>query len=154
MSCAALASGGGTQGQRAGCLPARETRAGPSRRCRASHWGAPNDARLRAARRARGLAVGRPKALDPSKAALARRMQTSGEPVKTTAATLECEPRDGLPCDRRGGRRVIPVRLIKQLADSLARWDGRGPTPDDDLEAGKEMAAAIMSLLVWHSSQP
>jgi hypothetical protein len=49
---------------------------------------------------------------------------------------------------------VIPVRLIKQLADSLARWDGRGPTPDDDLEAGKEMAAAIMSLLVWHSSQP
>jgi hypothetical protein len=49
---------------------------------------------------------------------------------------------------------MIPVRLIKQLADSLARWDGRGPTPDDDSEAGKEMAAAIMSLLVWHSSQP
>jgi DNA invertase Pin-like site-specific DNA recombinase len=42
----------------------------------------------REARRARGQAIGRPKALDPSKAALARRMQASGEPVKTIAETL------------------------------------------------------------------
>jgi hypothetical protein len=48
---------------------------------------------------------------------------------------------------------MIPIHLIKQLADALARWDGRGPTPADDSEAGREMAAAIMSLLAWHSSQ-
>lgn len=42
----------------------------------------------REARRARGQAIGRPKALDPSKAALARRMQSSGEPVTTIAAAL------------------------------------------------------------------
>ena len=39
-------------------------------------------------RRARGQAIGRPKALDKSKAALARRMHASGEPVSTIAATL------------------------------------------------------------------
>lgn len=43
----------------------------------------------REARRVRGQAIGRPKALDPSKAALARRMQASGEPVKTIAETLK-----------------------------------------------------------------
>jgi DNA invertase Pin-like site-specific DNA recombinase len=42
----------------------------------------------REARRARGQAIGRPKALDKSKAALARRMQASGEPVSTIAGTL------------------------------------------------------------------
>lgn len=42
----------------------------------------------REARRARGQHVGRPKALDPSKAALARRMQAAGEPVTTIAAAL------------------------------------------------------------------
>ena len=42
----------------------------------------------REARRARGQSIGRPKALDPSKAALARRMQASGEPVTTIAAAL------------------------------------------------------------------
>jgi DNA invertase Pin-like site-specific DNA recombinase len=42
----------------------------------------------REARRARGQAIGRPKALDPSKAALARRMQASGEPVTTIATAL------------------------------------------------------------------
>ena len=45
-------------------------------------------AAAREARRARGQAIGRPKALDTSKAALARRMHTSGEPVSTIAATL------------------------------------------------------------------
>jgi DNA invertase Pin-like site-specific DNA recombinase len=42
----------------------------------------------REARRARGQSIGRPKALDPSKAALAKRMQTAGEPVATIAAVL------------------------------------------------------------------
>jgi DNA invertase Pin-like site-specific DNA recombinase len=42
----------------------------------------------REARRARGQHIGRPKALDQSKAALARRMRGSGEPVSTIAATL------------------------------------------------------------------
>jgi len=42
----------------------------------------------REARRARGQSVGRPKVLNPSKAALARRMQAAGEPVATIAAAL------------------------------------------------------------------
>jgi DNA invertase Pin-like site-specific DNA recombinase len=42
----------------------------------------------REARRARGQSVGRPKALAPDKAALARRMRASGEPVPTIAKTL------------------------------------------------------------------
>ena len=42
----------------------------------------------RDARRARGQAIGRPKALDPSKVALAQRMHASGESATTIAATL------------------------------------------------------------------
>lgn len=42
----------------------------------------------REARRARGQAIGRPKALDHSKAALAQRMHASGESAPTIAATL------------------------------------------------------------------
>ena len=42
----------------------------------------------REARRARGQHVGRPKALDAQKTALARRMHASGEPVKTIAEAL------------------------------------------------------------------
>jgi DNA invertase Pin-like site-specific DNA recombinase len=42
----------------------------------------------REARRARGQTIGRPKALDPSKAALARRMHASGEPVTTIVGAL------------------------------------------------------------------
>lgn len=45
-------------------------------------------AAARDARRARGQSIGRPKALDKSKAALARRMHASGEPVSTIAAAL------------------------------------------------------------------
>ncbi len=45
-------------------------------------------AAAREARRARGQSIGRPKALDKSKAALARRMHISGEPVSTIAAAL------------------------------------------------------------------
>lgn len=42
----------------------------------------------REARRARGQSIGRPKALDKSKAALARRMHASGESASTISATL------------------------------------------------------------------
>ncbi len=45
-------------------------------------------AAAREARRARGQHVGRPKALDNSKAALARRMHVSGESATTIATTL------------------------------------------------------------------
>jgi DNA invertase Pin-like site-specific DNA recombinase len=42
----------------------------------------------RDARRARSQSIGRPKALDDSKTALAQRMHASGEPATTIAATL------------------------------------------------------------------
>lgn len=42
----------------------------------------------REARKARGQSVGRPKALDAQKAALARRMHEVGEPAATIASTL------------------------------------------------------------------
>jgi DNA invertase Pin-like site-specific DNA recombinase len=42
----------------------------------------------RKARKDRGQPIGRPKALDPDKAGLARRMRSSGEPVPTIAKTL------------------------------------------------------------------
>lgn len=42
----------------------------------------------RDARRARGQSIGRPKALDDSKTALARRMHASGEPASTIATAL------------------------------------------------------------------
>ena len=45
-------------------------------------------AAAREARRARGQAIGRPKALNKSKAELARRMHTSGEPASTIATAL------------------------------------------------------------------
>jgi DNA invertase Pin-like site-specific DNA recombinase len=42
----------------------------------------------REARKARGQSIGRPKALDNQKAALAQRMHAAGEPATTIAATL------------------------------------------------------------------
>jgi DNA invertase Pin-like site-specific DNA recombinase len=42
----------------------------------------------REARRARGQAIGRPKALDRSIASLGRRMHASGEPANTIATAL------------------------------------------------------------------
>ena len=35
---------------------------------------------------------------------------------------------------------MIPVQLVEQLSTALARWDGRGPSDDDTLEAGKALA--------------
>jgi DNA invertase Pin-like site-specific DNA recombinase len=45
-------------------------------------------AAARQARRARGQHIGRPKALDKSKAALAQRMHATGESASTIAGTL------------------------------------------------------------------
>lgn len=59
----------------------------------------------RAARKARDLPIGRPKKLDADKAALARRMRDSGEPVPTIADTLG----------------VSRATLYRYLADADAR---------------------------------
>jgi hypothetical protein len=48
---------------------------------------------------------------------------------------------------------MIPVNLIEQLSTALARWDGRGPTDDDTLEAGKALSSAAMAVLVWDAQQ-
>jgi DNA invertase Pin-like site-specific DNA recombinase len=42
----------------------------------------------KSARKARGLPIGRPKALDPDQIALAQRMRDNGEPVPVIAETL------------------------------------------------------------------
>lgn len=49
---------------------------------------------------------------------------------------------------------MIPVDLLERLTSALAHWDGRGPTPDDDFQVGKEMASAIMALLAWNTNNP
>jgi DNA invertase Pin-like site-specific DNA recombinase len=61
-------------------------------------------AAAREARRARGQAIGRPKALDKSKVGLARRMHASGEPASTIAATL-------------GVSRATVYRVLSEQAD-------------------------------------
>lgn len=61
-------------------------------------------AAAREARRARGQAIGRPKALDKSKAELARRMHASGEPVSMIATTL-------------GASRVTVYRVLAEQTD-------------------------------------
>ena len=58
----------------------------------------------RDARRARGQSIGRPKALDQSKAALAQRMHASGESASTIAATL-------------GVSRATVYRVLAEQAD-------------------------------------
>jgi hypothetical protein len=47
---------------------------------------------------------------------------------------------------------VIPAQLVERLSTALARWDGRGPSSDEELEAGKAMASSIMALLVWNTN--
>jgi DNA invertase Pin-like site-specific DNA recombinase len=54
-------------------------------------------AAAREARRSRGQSIGRPKALDKSKAALAQRMHASGESAGTIPATLGVSRGDGVP---------------------------------------------------------
>jgi hypothetical protein len=38
---------------------------------------------------------------------------------------------------------VIPADLVEQLTNAPARWHGRGPTPDDDLWAGKAVVRTL-----------
>ena len=61
-------------------------------------------AAAREARRARGQSIGRPKALDKSKTALAQRMNASGESASTIAATL-------------GVSRATVYRVLAEQAD-------------------------------------
>ena len=49
---------------------------------------------------------------------------------------------------------MIPTHLVVQLSAALAHWDGRGPTPEDDYRAGRELAAAAMEVLVWDLNHP
>ncbi len=52
-----------------------------------------------------------------------------------------------------GDERVIPVEIAERLIVAVARWEGRVPTEDDALHAGKELAAAAHAVLVWDSEQ-
>lgn len=52
-----------------------------------------------------------------------------------------------------GDVRVIPVDITERLIVAVARWEGRGPTEDDALHAGKELAAAARAVLMWDSQQ-
>lgn len=52
-----------------------------------------------------------------------------------------------------GDERVIPADIAERLIVAVARWEGRGPTEDDALHAGKELAAAAHAVLVWDSEQ-
>ena len=106
-------------------------------------------AAAREARRARGQAIGRPKALDKSKAALARRMHTSGEPVSTIAPRSALAVRRCTGCCR-ADRRYKPLvhgenarrELLEQphqtaLLEKVPRCQGRfhrvGVAVDDEV---------------------
>lgn len=48
---------------------------------------------------------------------------------------------------------MILAQLVEQLSTALARWDGRGPTEDDMLHTGKELASAVMAVLAWDAQE-
>src|ERR1700748_1040617 len=70
-------------------------------------------AAARDARRARGQSIGRPKALDASKAALVQRMHASGESAGTIAATLG----------------VSRATVYRVLAEQIAEGDWQAAAP-------------------------
>lgn len=45
---------------------------------------------------------------------------------------------------------MTPAHLVEQLS-TAARWDGRGPTEVDMLDAGVELASAAMAVLTWNA---
>jgi hypothetical protein len=47
---------------------------------------------------------------------------------------------------------VIPANLLDRLTTAVARWDG-ATNDDDQHAAGKELAAAAFSVLLWDQSQ-
>ena len=73
-------------------------------------------AAAREARRARGQSIGRPKALDASKAALAQRMHASGGPASTIATALGVSRATvyRVLADQRNWRRDHVSDLIRQ----------------------------------------
>jgi hypothetical protein len=48
---------------------------------------------------------------------------------------------------------AIPAQLVEQLSIAVARWDGRGPSDDQTLEAGKALASAATAVLTWDAQQ-
>jgi DNA invertase Pin-like site-specific DNA recombinase len=70
----------------------------------------------REARRARGQSIGRPKALDKSKAALAERMHASGESASTIATTLNVS-------------RATVYRVLADHNYQAGSWDHASLTP-------------------------
>src|ERR1700748_2066274 len=66
-------------------------------------------AAAREARRARGQHIGRPRALDKSKSALARRMNASGESARTIASAL-------------GVSRATVYRVLAESSPAAERW--------------------------------
>lgn len=66
------------------------------------------------------------------------------------------QPGNPLPLFRgsvKGGEAGLPPGLLERLSVALARWDGRGPTEDDMLFAGRDLADAVMAVLVWDAEQ-
>ncbi|MFL0243400.1 recombinase family protein [Mycobacterium sp. SMC-17] len=74
-----------------------------------------------AARRARGLSVGRPKALSASKSQLAQRMRESGEPVPVIADAL-------------GVSRATVYRVLGEAKDTAVQQDSNNETRSDTTE--------------------
>lgn len=48
---------------------------------------------------------------------------------------------------------MLPTHIAEKLITALARWDGRGPSEDETLEAGRALAEAVMATLVWDAKQ-
>jgi hypothetical protein len=48
---------------------------------------------------------------------------------------------------------MIPADITEKLITALALWDGRGPSEDETFEAGRALAEAVMSTLVWDAQQ-
>jgi len=118
-----------------------------------------------AVKKAQGVRLGRPSALPREVVARIVAAKAGGASLRTIAAELTTDVvptaqggakwhastvkavLDGQDAARMRGREVnergnqmIPAQLVEQSSTALARWDGRGPSDDDTLEAGKALA--------------
>jgi hypothetical protein len=83
----------------------------------------------------------------------AEALRASGEPVPVIAETRGVSRATLYRTLAEIGDPMIPANLVEQLSTALARWDGRGSTADDTLEAGKALASAAMVVLNWDAPQ-
>ena len=118
-----------------------------------------------AAKRAAGARLGRPSAIPLEIVERIVRERAGGAGLRVIAEGLTAE---GVPTARGGttwststvqavlngqdaarmrgrevnerGNQMIPAQLVEQSSTALARWDGRGLSDDDTLEAGKALA--------------